>query len=834
MAQGPIDPHVDLDYYRQYDQKEAVNAENERIPQKETLNARYVSDFLRQRGITAENFDKSFTLATAVDLTAAKHSKGEAEMFNVLSKTKAYLDQRNLGNLLESTNEAMVKSDIHKELNDRNELKNEADLQRGYYTYRVVRDYCDRMFKIREQFSETREKEKTKVEKGVKEEFAGVMETAKKNFGNLDGKEKLLVVVGGIIGAAMLMGSESPRVAKIKETMWTCLKIGGFAWFGNTLFKVFTGKTALDTVSDWSKSNVATESFWTKTYKTNADQAEILRASTIYLGDKDFMYLASEYKKARDLGKNEIVLPTVMQKDMDPKQIYTSLDVFFKRYPVEQLMRKYAQVTPKATWREVVGSEMIEDKSIEMQDSLVSRTVDAVHGTVDRAYNYMAPRAAAAVDYVSSGKFAEAAAKTGEKVGGAVNEIGHGIGRGVKGLAIGVAAGAGGIAKGVYEGGKGVAKEAIGGGQEVASDVSEAAKEAWAWAKDLYHKNFGKEGTDDQVLEWSQKSLKNWDESKSGDLEKFIRENNAEKMKADGYIEAFRNGSFERINDVDVKYAVRDNDSIYVSAGCRVPGVIGNEAGVLEAMKKSDSAAREFLKKKYPQVGDKIDQFVEFGQGVYVVNDNSYKVFVRMPLPGTVEFNERNAGRWGQQEMKSRKNIEIFGTDNKIEYGKLEPWQQQNLRLRFYLDASQTTELEAVCDKYTRIYNTKGKSMAEVMARLTENNEDRDAVVKALKNSIQLDQKLYAHRGVLEANESKIESIETEAAKKVAGSDKVKHDFQERMNRTLGSSLRLALLGDKPSMELFHFDPATKSVDQLLKEYQHKLEDFSKQANVES
>lgn len=836
MAMGPTDPNVDLGYYRRFDDKEAVNAEHELIPEKQTLNARYVSDFLSKRGITPENFDKNFKITTAIDLTAAKHSKGEAEMFDVLTKTKAFLDQRGLTDLVENMNDSTVKSNIHYELEKRNELQHEADLQRGYYTYRTVKAYCDRMFKIREQATVSREKEKTKVEKGVKEEFAGVMEDVKKNFGDLGGKEKMLVVVGGLIGAAMLFSSDSPRVAKIRETVWTCVKIGGFAWLGNTLFKVFTGKTALDTISDWSKSNTATESFWTKTYKTNSEQAEILRASTVYLGDKPFNYLAGEYLKARNLGKNRVELPTVMSKDMTPEQIYTSMDVFFKRYPAEQLIKKYAQVKPPPTWREVVGTEMIEDGSIEMQDSLISRTADAVHSTVNNAYNWVAPKAKAAGEYISSGGLAQGMAKGGEALGGAVAVVGKGIGAGAKGLILGVGAGVGGVASGVYEGGKGVGKGVVAGAGEVLSDVGEAAKAAWAWAKDTYRKNFGKEGSDDEVKEWAEKSLKNWDESQSGDLEKFIREHNAEKKKADGYVEAMRNGSFERVNDVDVKYVVRDGDSIYVSAGCRVPGVIGNEQGVLDAMKKSDAAAREFLKKKYPQVAEKIDTFVEFSQGVYVVNDNSYKVFVRMPLPGTIEFNQRNAGRWTPEEMKKRKDIEIFGPDNKFEYAKLEPWEQNNLRLRFYLDSSQTSELDAVCDKYTRMYNTKGWAIDVVRKRFMENDPDRDEVYKALR----FERKLYPNRGILEANESRISTLERDAAAKVVGSDDVKNAFEVRMRKDLGTVVRLALLGDKEAMRIYNYDPSStdkkvlKTVDDLLRQYEVDLDLAAKKRGVES
>lgn len=831
---GPMDPNVSLDYYRGFD-KEATNVEHETIPEKQALNARYVSDFLGKRGITPENFDKNFNLATAIDMTASqKSSAGSQEMFRVLFDSKAFLDQRGLSDLFENMNESTVKSNIQFELQKRNETDQSVRLQRGYNTYRVIKMYCDRMFKIREQFSDVREKEKTQVNKGVKEEFAGVMEGVKKNFGNLEGKEKMLVVVGGLIGAAMLMSSDSPRVAKIRETVWTCLKIGGFAWLGNTVFKVFTGKTALQTISDWSKSNTATEEFWTKTYKTNSEQAEILRQSTIYLGDMDIMRLAGEYQKARNLGKDEITLPTV--RDMNPKQIYTSLDVFFKRYPVEKIMQKYAQVKPEdRTWRSVMGAEMIEDQSIQMNDSVLSQTADAIGGTATRLYNAAAPKVEAAVDYVASGKIGEGAKKAG-KAGGKV----------VKGIIVGGAGLVGGVVGGVYEGVKGTGKMVVEGGKEVASDVAEVAQAAWAWVKDLFKRNFGTEGTDDEVLTWSKKALKNLDETQSGDLEKFIRENNPEKKKADGYVDAMRNGNYERVGDVDVKYMERDKGTstaaIFISAGCTIPlsekGV--TEQGVLDAMKKSDAGARDFLKKKYPQIADKIDAFVEFSQGVYVVSDRSYKVFVRMPLPGTDEFNQRMSGRWTPEEMKSRKNIEIFGTDNKLEYGKLEPWEQNQLRLNFYLDASQTNELNAICDKYTRMYNTKGLPINVVKERFLNNTDDRDVVLAALQSSMKLDRKLYTNRGLLEARESDIQKIEENAQSKVVGSDDVKKAFRESVRLKIGSRVRLALLGDSESMSFYNYDPSStdktklRTADDLLKVYENDLNQKAKEKNASS
>ena len=205
----------------------------------------------------------------------------------------------------------------------------------------------------------------------------------------MDGKEKLLVVVGGLIGAAFLLTSPSERVGRARELIWTAAKIAGFGWLGNTAFKIVTGKTFLNSVSDWTKDKVATSEFWNKHYKkSKSEEIEIMRLSTISMGDKDFMMLAKEYKKAKDLGQRTITLPNMGSNDLTPAQVYTAMEVFFNRYPVENLIQKYSLVKPPPpTWQQVVGAEMIDDKSIDMPSSLLNRTFDEIHSGGTRLWN---------------------------------------------------------------------------------------------------------------------------------------------------------------------------------------------------------------------------------------------------------------------------------------------------------------------------------------------------------------------------------------------------------------------------------------------------------------
>ena len=757
-------PETNIDLLKLYRDKDEKTVEQEVIPEKQTLNGRNVNEFMARKGMTRDNFEKLFNLNTAIELVGAKHSRGEAEMFNVLGKAKTFLDQRGVPNLFENMNDKTVKSNIAFELGKRNELNRQPEIEHAYYTYRTVREYCEKMLKIREESSKQRGREREKVESSLKGDFAGVIEGVKKNFGNMSSGEKLITVGGILIGLVMLAKSESPRVAKIKEALWTCVKIAGVGYAANTIFKVFTGKTALDSISDWSKSSVAKESFWTRSFKTEADKAEILRTSMVYLNDKDFLRLAGEYQHAKSRDIKRIVLPTVDTRDMTPEQIYTALEVFFQKYPVERLMQKYRQYKPRPTWAEVVSTEMVEDGTVPFDNGLVDRTVDAAHSAATRGYNEIAP-----------------------PVGKGYEKVKAGV------LTAGVAL-----------------KEAVGG--------------TWEWTKNLFHKTFGRKGSDAEVKEWVDKALKN-DITQSADLEKFIREKNGIRN-SEGYVNTLARGQYDATSNL--KY-FESADSMYVIADSKVNNILGDQSVLAAAMKNADSNARNFLKKKYPLVGNKIDTFAEFSVGVYVISDATYKVFMRMPLPGTEEFNLRNAGRWTPKEMAQRKGIEIFGPKNSIEYNKLQPWEQQRFRARFYLDNTQQSEINQVCDYLSRRYrNAGGLSIEFVMQQMFENDKDRDDVFRELK----FDRKLYANRGLLEAYEKKITDLEKDAASDVPGSKDAKKSFEQKMRNLIGYPVRLAILGDSEAMPACNYDPTSTSKDvfktpnELLKWYKKRLKEL--------
>ncbi len=201
-----------------------------------------------------------------------------------------------------------------------------------------------------------------------------------------------------------------------------------------------------------------------------------------------------------------------------------------------------------------------------------------------------------------------------------------------------------------------------------------------------------------------------------------------------------------------------------------------------------------------------------------------------MPLPGTSEFKERKNGHWNREKTESRREVETFGEANKFEYNNLPKTQQDMLRLYFYLDSSQTAELDAVCNKYNRMY--QGKPMDFARTHFLEDEKDREEVLRALGNSMKLERKLYPNHVNLELQEKKIQDIEADAAAKIDGDKGVQRDFEVNARRSLGAKVRLALLGDAEATAFYNFNPkapesdktALRTADDLLKVYEADLE----------
>lgn len=378
-----------VDVLGKFREKDAKSKQGETLPDQETLNNARLRSYLDKNGVKADNFDTLFKLPQALDFLDKGSTKGEQEMAFIIREGQAYFEKIGLPYLIEDKSPESFTSTLKKELMRRNELDKLGKLQQAYLSFHTVRELAFRSLKIREHSDQKLKEQKTSTEKGLKEEFAGVIEDVKKNYSGMSSTEKLVAVGALIFGSIYIMKSDNDKVKKVKDYIWTGMKIVGGGVGLNYVFKLLTGKTGLDTLTDLTKDTAAKDSFWIDTYKTDGKGAEILQKSTVYLADKDFMFLSKEYAKAKADGTHKVKVPGVDEKNMSQEEVYMALDTFFSRYPAVKLEPRFRNAKPdERKWIDVISTCMAEDGILEFKGDFFQRAVEGTKEYFVRGWNW--------------------------------------------------------------------------------------------------------------------------------------------------------------------------------------------------------------------------------------------------------------------------------------------------------------------------------------------------------------------------------------------------------------------------------------------------------------
>lgn len=364
-----------------------VSAENQ------SLHPVRIRKFMDDNAIKLDNFDEKFNFETALSLLRVKKTGGEAYAEGKMLKLKEYLDTVGRSDWIEETNENNFKTKLHTELTERNQLDLEADLMESYRLYHTVRKLALRSLKIKEQTSKELEGQKEGKDSGEKKNYQEDAENflvkMKDRFMDMDAKEKLILVGTLVIGGFFLSKWDSDAGKKVKQGVFGVLKAAGAAVGINYMWKLFSGKTALEAFSEDKKvKELKTDEFWTKNFDTDKEKAHALQKSFVFLGDQKFADLALQYKKARG-GSHEVKMVGVDEKQMSPKEVYAALDIFFSKFEkktsIDEMVRKY----PNATWMVAAGGEMAEAGWLEFDEGTYARAKKEIDEKATDAFDWL-------------------------------------------------------------------------------------------------------------------------------------------------------------------------------------------------------------------------------------------------------------------------------------------------------------------------------------------------------------------------------------------------------------------------------------------------------------
>lgn len=392
MATSPIDL---LKKVRESDEQQEVQKD----PESKSLHPERIRQYLEENEITADNFNDKFNFNSALEILRMKNTRGEAKLEKELTDARDFLNDVEAKDLLNADGDELMsdydhdtfRSSVHKLLVARDKLDQENKVLNAHEKYLLIRSLAFRRLQVHKKFEIKREEEKTETTDTLKQKVSDKYEDLKKNFKKMSTGEKA-VAVGAVLFSAVWLFSQSdnPKVQKFKDYAWKAIKLVGVGVGANYAWKLWSGKTGYEALNDWSSSTAGAPGFLKESFKTDAERGEILNKSLVYMGDKDIMDLAKQYREAKANKKEEVRLATVADSDMTPKDIYLALDTFFKKYPLEKITKKYEKEDRDGRrWRSVMAAELAEDGRIDMQEGVLSRTYDNVRYGFHNGYNWL-------------------------------------------------------------------------------------------------------------------------------------------------------------------------------------------------------------------------------------------------------------------------------------------------------------------------------------------------------------------------------------------------------------------------------------------------------------
>jgi len=343
--------------------------------------------------ITNKNFESTFNLNFAVEFLKNSNDAGEKVMATQISEVVLFLKQSNETAILErgldvggknNDKEKTFESNLdhamakYVNLSDSQKSAMKVKIRKVHDFYQVLKDKARSIIQVKTQNKDEREKLTkpnfideskdylSKKAEGSKVTLAKLM----RRFRLMSGGEKA-IAVGALVFATYAAGKMLKWALfndKELNGVGKTLKYLGIGTLGaiaaNSLTKVVSGKSIAERGEDYL--NVHKPDYWKKHFNTTEEKADALRDSLVYMGDKNFVDLANKYKEAKSKGEKSIKLEGVAKSDLSSEQVFTSLDLFFKKYgKPDDLIKQYSGKNPPLIWSQVVSLEM------------------AIHGDVD-------------------------------------------------------------------------------------------------------------------------------------------------------------------------------------------------------------------------------------------------------------------------------------------------------------------------------------------------------------------------------------------------------------------------------------------------------------------
>lgn len=376
---------------------ESLRSQDETIedPNKQTLNSIKVLSFLRENGITVNNWDKDFNIDLSLKLlNSANSTETEKMLFSRLSDAKTILIKYNRLDIFEEKNDEVINQQINNLKTPPDNMSQEEAIivTQGWNYFNTIRTHAMRLLRVEESGRLSREKEfvsRPGVTETITDTVQDKLGVARENWDKLDGKQKLLMVGVALIGGIMFFNSENPLINGMKKTLMTGAKVIGAAWLFDKVWYLFTGEGVVDTVTGTTSEGHKKSPFLKEAFNTTEQGAGIMSKAMVQMGEFSFIDLISRYEEAIADGSR-----TIVGTRMPPNEAFQAMEIFFNKYPLNRLKTEYSKYNPPIAFNQVITVELARDPHVKLEEALTTRVADSITDNFKKGYNYLASSAA--------------------------------------------------------------------------------------------------------------------------------------------------------------------------------------------------------------------------------------------------------------------------------------------------------------------------------------------------------------------------------------------------------------------------------------------------------
>ena len=215
-------------------------------------------------------------------------------------------------------------------------------LKQGWEKYRPYRAHLKKQLSVEEMMNA---KQKTALSQTMEYSNTAQVAVAKKiqdfrkNWARLNGNQRVVAGFTMVLGAAWLLNSNNDKVVQFRNLLGKAAMVGVGAYAVNTVSKL-SGKSIFEYGKAWQDDKSGKRDFLKTAFKINKYDAETMNSAIVHLGDKDFTYLAEKYLKSKTKFDETSVIANehrglniagISESDLSGKEAYKSMAILDKK-----------------------------------------------------------------------------------------------------------------------------------------------------------------------------------------------------------------------------------------------------------------------------------------------------------------------------------------------------------------------------------------------------------------------------------------------------------------------------------------------------------------------